>query len=222
MSRNEACSSYDSPKRPFITIVTRCYKRPEALRNNVRSLKAQTDLDYEQVFIIDRIGHGLAAADQSLNKYKDANCGEYVMVLDDDDMITDNQFIEKLKAIKKAENPDIIIWKGKFFQEQTILPPEDSLWGIRPIRFKIGSFSYCMTHKLFSKYIHVCKTGDTGDFDFIHRVFYSDEKPKISWTKDVFVRTQNTPSHGRIEDNGVTTEFRISSTGKQRRVIRHR
>ena len=110
MHRNGNCSACEKLKCPFLTIVTRCYKRPKALQKNIRSLKAQTDPDYEQVFIIDKEGYGLAAADQALNKYRDINCGDYIMVLDDDDIVIDPQFIEKLKSdiLQKKDYPAAI------------------------------------------------------------------------------------------------------------------
>jgi len=215
MLRNDLCPDCDKADCPFITIVTRCCKRPQALLNNIRSLKAQTDPDYEQVFIFDKVGHGLAAADRSLNMYKNINCGDYIMVLDDDDIITDNKFIEKLKIIKKESSPNVIIWQGKFFSETKILPLQDKFWGARPIKCQIGSFNYCMTHELYTKYVNVCRTGFTGDFDFINRVYFSDEKPKIEWIPEVFVSCQGSAGQGKIDG-----EVRTTSTGSTRRVIK--
>lgn len=219
MARNGKCSICDRPKCPFLTVVTRCYKRPLALQKNIRSLKSQTDKDYEQVFIVDTKGLGLAAADQALGKYRDINCGDYIMVLDDDDMIIDNHFIEKLKKVKDTSSPDVIIWRGKFFNGREVFPPVNKFWGVRPVKCNIGSFSYCMSHKLYTKYVGTCRTGATGDFDFINAVFNSPEKPKIEWVKDIFVSCQGGANKGKNEEGEVRAE---PTTGKKRRVIRRR
>ena len=103
-----------------------------------------------------------------------------------------------------------------FFKKKTILPPSDALWGVRPVKCQIGSFSYCMSYALYTKYVHICKTGACGDFDFISRVYHSEEKPKVVWMEDIFVSTQNAPSYGNAE--GVSVISNID--GKERRIIR--
>jgi len=216
MDKNDNCTTCNKSACPFITIVTRCYKRPNALRNNIVSVKTQTDADYEQVFIIDKKGKGLAAADMSLNLFKEMNCGDYIMVLDDDDMIVDKQFIQKLKHIKKEKNPDVIIWKGMFNSETHILPPTDKFWGIRPMKCAIGSFNYCVSYKLYTKYIHTCRTGITGDYDFINNVLYGTDHPKVEWVNEIFVACQNGASKGKLE--GMV----LMSPEKQQRVLRHK
>ena len=48
--------------RPFLSVVTRCYKRPDMLNENKASLRGQTDQDYEQLFIVDDVGRGVIRA----------------------------------------------------------------------------------------------------------------------------------------------------------------
>jgi len=174
-------------KQPFLSIITRCYKRPQLLQNNIKSVKCQTDPDYEQIFIVDKVGHGLAAADQALNKYKEYVNGKFVMVLDDDDRIKDSKFIELIKSNSTA---DIIIWRGQFKDPNTVLPPLDENWKYKVVKTQIGSFNYAVTNKLFKKYIHVCFSGETGDFDFISCLFNQKPFPKIIWLENIFVECQ--------------------------------
>lgn len=174
---------------PFLTVVTRCYKRPHFLQQNVKSLKSQTDKDYEQVFIIDRVGKGLAAADQVLNVYKELNHGKYVMVLDDDDKVINNRFIEKLKITAKSNSyPDIIIFRGRFGTSSYVLPPLDTNWGKVVSHAKIGSFNYIVKNEIYKKYIHICKTGIAGDFDFISKVLNIGFS--TIWMEDIMVSVQ--------------------------------
>ena len=179
-----------APNDPFMSIVTRTFKKPKCLVSNIMSLERQTDQDYEQIFIGDNIGRGLDWADQALDTYKDINTGKYVMVLDDDDELTSRSFITTIKDIANRFNPDIIMWRGFFTEVQCVLPPIDPRWGVHPTRGLIGSFNYCTTRELYNKYIHLCKSGLSGDFDFIETVFNSTPKDKVFWLKKILVKTQ--------------------------------
>lgn len=176
--------------RPFLTVVTRCFKRPFLLRENVRSLKSQTDPDYEQIFIIDRVGRGLAQADRALSKYKDLNIGRYVMVLDDDDKITTPNFISTIKTYAEKGNPDVMIWRGEFGKADHALPLKNEFWGKKIIRSKIGSFNYGIKRELYNEHIHICKTGIMGDFDFLDAVLCHNPPPNVIWIDKVFVAIQ--------------------------------
>jgi glycosyltransferase involved in cell wall biosynthesis len=175
---------------PFLTIVTRCYNRPKLLKNNIKSLKSQTDPDYEQVFIIDRIGKGLEAADKSLDAFKHYNTGRYIMVLDDDDKIIDSTFISTLKTTcqNSKNSPDVIIWRGQFVSPSKTLPLLNENWNKRPVRGKIGSFNYAVKRSIYNEYIHNCKSGVTGDYDFINSVLSLDVY--TIWLENIFVECQ--------------------------------
>lgn len=200
---------------PFLTVVTRCFKRPLLLQANIKSLKAQTDRDYEQVFIVDRVGKGLAAADKVLNEYKELNNGQYVLVLDDDDMILEPTFIATIKKIAKSKNPDVMIWRGRFGKGYlTDLPPKDTNWGKTIVRAKIGSFNYAIKNELYKQYIHVCKTGVAGDYDFLKKVLNHPTKLNVEWINTTFVGIQ-------IKSKGKAVQS-IRTVGNKRIVSRHK
>jgi hypothetical protein len=155
--------------------------------------------DYEHIFIIDEIGRGLAWADQALSLYKDRNHGKYIMVLDDDDEITNKHFVSIIKDIFDKYDPNIIIWRGYFTEIGFVLPPIDFRWGNKPERALIGSFNYCMKKELYDQYIHICQTGLSGDFDFINAAFKATPSNKIYWLKKVLVQTQQ-KSFGTTHD----------------------
>lgn len=200
---------------PFLTVVTRCFKRPLLLRENVKSLKRQTDPDYEQVFIIDRKGLGLAAADKALNEYKDLNIGRYILVLDDDDMVLESRFIATIKAIAKNKDPDVMIWRGRFGKGYlTDLPPKDTNWGKTVVKAKIGSFNYAIKNELYKRYIHVCKSGIAGDFDFLKKVLNHCPLHKVEWIDKTFVGIQ-VKSKGRPVQS-------VRQIGNKRILSRHK
>lgn len=177
----------------FLTIITRCNNRPGYLRNNVRSVKTLVDKDHEQIFIIDRKGLGLAAADKILDKFKNLNTGKYIMVLDDDDLIVDKKLINYLKDEIRilGYEPDIFIWRGKFTRPTCELPPLNENWGNRVVRTKIGSFNYAIKKELYNQHICKCASGVTGDFDFLDSILNSIPKPSIVWIKKILVACQD-------------------------------
>ena len=197
-------------KQPFLTVVTRCYKRPEALKLNIQSLKQQTEPDYEQIFIVDKVGHGLAAADQALNKYREYNLGQYVMVLDDDDYVIDPNFIFTLKETATEHDPDVIIWRGFFNHLQKVLPPKNNNWGKRVVKCKIGSFNYAIKNELYNKYVYICASGKTGDFDFINSILRTN--PSTYWLDNIMVQATHS--------NAGTQEKAVNSIANGKRLIR--
>ena len=77
----------DSVPSPFLSIVTRCFKRPSLLERNKESVYNQLDQDWEHIFIVDDIGMGMEAANKALALNKHLISGEYVFILDDDDIL---------------------------------------------------------------------------------------------------------------------------------------
>jgi len=184
---------------PFLTIVTRTYKKPNCLKNNIKSVEMQTDLDVEQVIIQDTIGKGLAWADTALNTYKCYNNGEYILVLDDDDKLLSKSLVVLLKDIANRYNPNLIVWRGYFSEIKYALPPLDYRWGKRLDRGLIGSFNYCTKRELYNKYVFRCTSGISGDFDFMEGLLSETPPEKIYWVNKILVTTQQ-KSFGRPQD----------------------
>lgn len=184
---------------PFLSIITRCYKKTKCLANNIMSIEKQIDKDYEQIFIVDQEGLGLAWADKALDIYKDINKGKYILVLDDDDELVSKAFVSIIKDIANRYNPNIIIFRGYFTELDATLPPIDPRWGKYPVRSLIGSFNYVTTKELYNKYIYLCSSGITGDFDFFETLFNKTPKDKVYWLKKTLVKTQQ-KSYGKDID----------------------
>jgi hypothetical protein len=89
-----------------LTIVTRCYNGPDKLAKNMISLSNQTRQDYDQVLIHGEVGTGLLGTSHLLSACKDYVKGRYVLLLDDDWLLVDDEFVEKLKD----RNEDIVLF----------------------------------------------------------------------------------------------------------------
>lgn len=179
--------------QPFLSIMTRCYKRPNALAVNMAALAKQTDQDFEQVFLVDETGMGLLYANGQFFRHRNRAKGRYVLMLDDDDMLTDPKAIEKLRLATQS-NPDAV-----FFQfncgEFGILP-DDAHWQEKPISGFIGTSCFITRLDLWQSYIWSFEAPKAGDFQFISTVW--PHLTNIVWLKEVLGTVQRN-GHGRSE-----------------------
>lgn len=128
---------------PFLTVVTRHLAlRGHFLAANRASLSNQTDQDFEQVLILDREGRGKRAAAASLRAEADRYRGEYVYILDDDDLLTDAAFVAGLKRIAAESDPDAIIVRARYGPLGIL--PDAPHWGARPVLGRIGAISFAV------------------------------------------------------------------------------
>lgn len=158
----------------FLTVVTRCYKRPLMLRINQRSLRQQTDPDYEQLLIVDDVGRGVAWANRVLAGVKPS--GEYVMVLDDDDLLDDPKAIEALKEAT-ADNPELVIFKTDHAKLGVL--PNDLIWGKRPLLGLIGSCSFISRRDVWEQHINSFGKDAAGDYAYLKAVWFN--RPNVVW-----------------------------------------
>ena len=102
--------------RPFLTIFTCTYQRPKGLEACLKSVARQTLAhEIEHIVLPDHVG--VAPNDAvygRLPKYVDAVHGEYVHVLGDDDVLSDDRVVERLKLFAERNGkPDVIVLKCK-------------------------------------------------------------------------------------------------------------
>lgn len=153
----------------FLEVVTRCYKRPEMLRHNQESLHAQTCTDWTQSLLIDEIGRGVGWSYQEMARRSDELSGDYIWILDDDDMATRITLVAELKQIAEAHNPDVIMVKMNH-QERGILP--SYTWQSYPIIGDIGVSAYIVRREIWQQYAGEFARGDySNDYYFIAALF---------------------------------------------------
>lgn len=172
--RRERGAASSSPL-PFLSVVTRCYQRPEMLKANVQSLAEQSDPDYEQIFVIDETGEGLHAANQALALAEPE--GEYVLILDDDDMLTDRDAIAVLKDAVTPEDPAILFFKAHHAELGTL--PSPAMWGRRPIRCHVGSCDFITRRDWWERHIEAFGAPHQGDFEFLKAMWM--DAPRAEW-----------------------------------------
>lgn len=169
--------------RPFLTVVTRCYKRPDMLAKNVASLEGQADPDYEQLFIVDDVGRGIGRANRQLSTV--APSSRYVLVLDDDDMLVNDRAIELLKEAAK-NGPHMVIFKA-IHNDLGVLPSR-AIWGKRPLFGHIGSCDFISRRDVWERHIHAFGVNKGGDYEFLKSVW--QDGPTVVWLDEILAGVQ--------------------------------
>ncbi len=150
---------------PFLEVVTRCYKRPTMLAANIASLMAQTDPDWRQTFLVDHVGIGVAAANARLADVEPV--GDYVWVLDDDDLCIEPRLVAILKQVMGQDCYVVQMDHG----ELGILPPTDH-YGKPPVESLIGSSALICRADVWRAEREAWRSGRyASDFDFANSVF---------------------------------------------------
>lgn len=179
--------------RPFLSVVTRCYKRPTMLAINQESLARQTDQDYEQILLIDDEGLGLHAANKRLAEAEPA--GDYVLILDDDDMLSEPEAIERLKEAA-VDDPEMVFfhadhdWLG-------VLPSRIVWKAQRPLKCHIGSCDFITRRDVWGRHIEAFGAPECGDFEFLKSIWMAG-RPDAVWIDDILAGVQRI-GHGRPE-----------------------
>jgi len=174
-----------------IAFVTRVHpKRPKMLKVCIKSIKAQTDDDY--IHIIHRHdktkdGYGGVSANRSL-KYVYPIDARYVMVLDDDDMLIDPDFVKTFKEVVDKDGPEIVFFKGKVLGKKML--PTEQTWRKFPSRGSIASFCFAVRLDVWEKYISYFggRGRRGGDFYFLSYCYRGTKKH--IWLNRIVAQTQ--------------------------------
>lgn len=184
-----------------IAFITRVHPQRERMRRVcIQSVEAQINNDY--VHILNRDdkstkGYGTYLANKSFAKIKNINA-KYVMVLDDDDFLMDDCFVDFFSNLIKTKNPEIVFFKG-FVVGRGIYPRPD-IWGKAPIYGSIASFCFAVRLDAWKRNIHAF--GDRrfgGDYCFIESCYKNTTNHL--WTDRLVASTQQGPGRGQGESN---------------------
>jgi len=166
----------------------------------IDSVKAQTCDDYTQLLLQDdktEDGYGVGEANKALHSASPLD-GQYIMVLDDDDLIAYDDFVADFKEFIRKDKPDIVMFRGRV--GALGLVPSDKLWQRPPRRGRIGSFCFAVKRKLWKKYITAWGGSDgfrlMGDYTFINKCY--NNATTIYWMDRLVAITQRI-SKGRGE-----------------------
>lgn len=171
----------------LLEVVTRCYKRPDMLAANVASLQALLSPDWTQTLLVDDVGIGVPAANARLAAF--VPHGDYVWVLDDDDLCVDRRLTVDLQRIVTVCGypPAVIV---RMDHGLLGILPDDDHWGQEPVSGRIG-VSAMLTRRDVWKNCRAAWGGFlyAADFNFIHRV-WCEHADHIVWHDTIASRVQ--------------------------------
>lgn len=180
-----------------IAFVTRVHpKRPNMLKVCIDSIKKQTDDDYIHIIHRDdktKNGYGRLLANQSFAKVSPIDA-QYVMAIDDDDMIVDPDFVKVFKKIVDDDNPEIVFFRATIAGRVYPLP---GYWEKPPRRKRIGGSCFAVRLDIWKKYIHKFGVKSAGDYHFISECYRNTKKHV--WLDRIVAKTQKKAGGGKGE-----------------------
>ncbi len=178
----------------LLEVLTRSCSRPRMLAANQESLRRQTSEDWIQTVLVDDIGRGVEWANQRLGAYAPMLAGDYIWVLDDDDLCTWPTLVEEIAEIVARENPDVIMLRMNHGPLGVL--PNDEHWQRPPERGNIGVSAFVVRRELWQLHAKAWQATYDSDFDFIAAVLAG--LPRVVW-HDVIASKVQRISRGEPE-----------------------
>lgn len=164
------------------------------LAANQESLRRQTSEDWIQTVLTDDLGRGVEWANQRLGAYAPMLAGDYVWVLDDDDLCTRPTLVEEIAGIVANYAPDVIMLRMDHGPLGVL--PNDEHWQRPPERGQIGVSAYVVRRELWQRHADAWQPTYASDFDFIAAVL--EDTPHVIW-HDVIASKVQRISRGEPE-----------------------
>jgi len=186
-----------------ICFLTRCHPaRPNMQRVCFDSVKNQTCDDYQHFLI-----QGAMREADAYSTYKNSGFaeehgltkpwpieGRYVMVLDDDNVLIDADFVKDFKELVERENPDIVFFKGEI-KGWGIYPS----WARHPVAGEIDWFCYAVKREFWQRYIAEVNVRPTASNDWLLIDKCYRNTKSVIWFNRLVASTQRVPGRQRGE-----------------------
>lgn len=159
------------------------------------SLTTQTSDDWTHTVLHDDEGRGVPWANRNLADYADKLVGQYVWILDDDDVCTYDYLVEQLRDFTRR---DVIMLRGDYGPRHPVLP-EFELWGKPPLCAHIGMSCFIVRREVFQAHANAFRVDRMADCRFIQSVFDS-RRWAVGWWNVVAMKTQDGAHFGAGEN----------------------
>lgn len=171
---------------PFLEILTRHYtRRPGLLAACKASLDGQTDPDWVQTILIDDVGRGVEWANRNLGAYAPQVEGDYIWILDDDDVCVCDTLVADLKAIVAETCADVVMVKGEI-NRFGILPDH---WGEAPEYCHVAMPCFVLRRDVWRRHAGMLTARLGADYRMIRDVFDAGVY-RIAWLDKIVVRSE--------------------------------
>lgn len=156
----------------FLHVLTRCYRRPALLCDNLRSLAALDSTDWEQTLLVDTVGRGIGWSYGNMAAFAPHLRGDYVWILDDDDLCIRPTLVDELKAIAAEHGPEVVMVRMDHGERGVL--PDGPFWQGPPVHGHIGCSAVIVQRAIWQRYAGAFGQHYAGDFDFIQALFDAD------------------------------------------------
>lgn len=171
----------------FLEVLTRCYRRPGLLAVNQAGLAAQTSDDWAQTLLIDDVGRGIGWSTENMAAYAPQLVGDYVWILDDDDVCIRDTFVAELAGVVHAHHPDLIFVRMDHGPRGVL--PDDAHWGREPARAVIGVSAFVVARSLWQSCAWaLCPGYYESDYEFAAVLFR--HATRVYWHDVIASRVQ--------------------------------
>lgn len=136
----------------------------------------------------DEVGRGVGWANGQLADFSQFLEGDYIWILDDDDLCIRPTLFKELNDIAEEHGPDVIMLKMDHGPRGIL--PDPATWGKRPAKARVGCSAFVVKKEIWQKHAEAWRTANySSDFDFINSIF--DEKGiSVYWHDVVASRVQ--------------------------------
>lgn len=175
----------------FLEILTRHLATRAGLLARCRaSLDGQTDADWVQTVLIDDVGRGVPWANANLGRYAPHLEGDYIWVLDDDDVCMCDTLVADVKQVVRETDADVVMVKGEI-NRFGVLPDH---WGETPTYCHVAMPNFILRRAVWQKHAPMLSetVGETGlgaDYRLIRDVFDAGTY-RIAWLDRVVMRSE--------------------------------
>ncbi len=142
------------------------------LLKSLASAYDQSCRDFDHVIMVDTVGIGVPRANKMFVENLDRVTGEYVLMLDDDDMFSTDQAIARLAEVTEWDEPEMVIFQCDHGGGLGVLPfPKIFKLKSMPQPSGIGTCSYITRREIFEATIEKFGQRLGGDYIFFKAAY---------------------------------------------------
>lgn len=149
-----------------LSIYTPTFQRPGLLADCVASVEAQI-VPVQHVIVHDEVGLGVDGMFADIANHAHEVAGDLVMVLSDDNVLTDPHVAEDLLSVwEEQERPDVVMFKGSI---GACIQP--LAWEREPVECQVDLSCFAVEREVWLRHAGDWGHRYEGDFDFIHKLW---------------------------------------------------
>jgi len=165
-------------RKPILSVITRVHvDRPRGFRELQKTIEMQSENEIDHVLLHSPGLIGIGAANRLLADSQAVTkaLGDYIQVIDDDDMIISSDYVEKLQEFIVTKGyPDWIMCRG-IINHRVYPVPWGRKW--KPIKATVASFCMITSRKLWETHHKAWGVDQCGDWNFAKALWNAGERP---------------------------------------------